>query len=583
MQKRRSIILAFCFILLAGLIKLEGPAKAEGTAVTISTHNLNVRQGPGLSYPILGQAQKGDRFNMLSQKGEWIEIAFQGKKGWVASWLVSVPASSQGSSANKGSGSHAIITTDGLRVRNGPGTGYAVLGTVHKKAAYKVLESKGNWIKLQTPHGDGWVSGEYVQNSSQNKNTVNGSSGKTGKITANSLNIRSKPSLHGAVTGKLNAGDIVTVISQNGSWTEVAFSGNTGWVSSQYVEVQSSQSGESNSALPNIGKTGTVTATALTVRNKGSLSGKPIGSVSKGQAFSILEEMNNWSKIEYQPGSFGWVASWFLEQTKAKKSGTAHQAVNGSSAVILHNGLNIRKSAGTHSSVIHRANKGDSFDIISLQNDWYEIRLPNGQSGYVAGWIVSVNGSAPKVEKQGAEMHLKNKTIVLDPGHGGRDNGTTGARGTLEKTLTLRTAQLLYEKLRSAGANVILTRNSDSYLPLPSRVGVSHYHNADAFISIHYDSIADRTVRGMTTYYYHSFQKSLASNIHSNVTSMTNLRDRGYRLGDYHVIRENKRNAVLLELGYLSNPAEEILITSAQYQQSVAAGIYQGLARYFKN
>lgn len=583
MQKRRSIILAICIILMSGLIQLEEPVKAEGTAVTISTHNLNVRQGPGLSYPILGQAQKDDRFNILSQKGEWIEIGFQGKKGWVASWLVSLNASSQGTPAMDGNSSQALVTTDGLRVRKGPGTGYAVLGTVHKGAAYKIQDSKGSWIKLQTPYGDGWVSSEYVQVSSKKKNTTNVSTGKTGKITANSLNIRSKPSLQGSVIGKLNTGDIVTVTSQNGSWTEISFSGNTGWISSQYIKVQSSQSGGSNTKQPNTGQTGTVTATALKVRNKGSLNGKPIGSVSKGQSFTIFEEMNNWSKIEYQSGSYGWVASWFLEKTAAEKSSSAQHPVNGSTAVILHNGSNIRKSASTQSSVIHRANKGDSFDIIRLQNDWYELSLPNGETGYVAGWIVSVNGSAPKVEKPGAEMHLKNKTIVLDPGHGGRDNGTTGARGTLEKTLTLRTAQLLYDKLRAAGANVILTRNSDSYLPLPSRVGVSHYYNADAFISIHYDSIADRTVRGMTTYYHHSFQKNLAANIHSNVTSLTNLRDRGYRLGDYHVIRENKRSAVLLELGYLSNPAEEILITSGQYQQSVAAGIYQGLARYFKN
>lgn len=126
---------------------------------------------------------------------------------------------------------------------------------------------------------------------------------------------------------------------------------------------------------------------------------------------------------------------------------------------------------------------------------------------------------------------------MIDPGHGGRDNGTTGARGTREKDITIRTAQVLAEKLRAAGANVILTRSGDTYLPLPSRVGISHHHNADAFISIHYDSTPDRTARGVTTYYYHPFQKEIASNIHSNVTAMTNLRNRGYRVGDYHVIR----------------------------------------------
>lgn len=581
LKKRKPLILVICLMLFAGITQTETQVKAENSSVTITTSNLNVRQGPGLSYPILGQAQKGDQFNILSREGEWIKINFQGENGYVASWLVSNLTSNQTGEKTAGENSQAVITTDGLRVRKGPGTSYGVLGTIQKGTAYKVKSTEGSWVKIQTPYGDGWVANEFVQFSGTQKKSSSSSS-QTGKITADSLNVRNKPSLQSDIIGKLNSGETVAVLSQNGSWTEISFSGITGWISSQFITFQSSQS-ESKPKQASSGKTGTVTATTLTVRNKASLNGKPIGSVAKGQAFSIHEEADNWVKIEYQPGSYGWAASWFIDITAQENSGSSQQNVNGSSAIILHNGSNIRKKASTHSAVVHRANKGYSFEIMSLNNDWYEIRLPNGGKGFVAGWIVSVKGSAPAVTKPGAEKHLNNKTIVIDPGHGGRDNGTTGARGTREKDITIRTAQVLAEKLRAAGANVILTRSGDTYLPLPSRVGISHHHNADAFISIHYDSTPDRTARGATTYYYHPFQKEIAANIHSNVTAMTNLRDRGYRVGDYHVIRENKRNAVLIELGYLSNPAEEALIASAQYQQSAAAGIYQGLARYFKN
>ena len=68
--------------------------------------------------------------------------------------------------------------------------------------------------------------------------------------------------------------------------------------------------------------------------------------------------------------------------------------------------------------------------------------------------------------------------------------------------------------------------------------------NADAFISIHYDSIKDPSVRGLSTYFYHPWQKKLAVNIHSAVIDQTNMEDRGARFGDYYVIRENNRNAV---------------------------------------
>ncbi|KAF0819323.1 N-acetylmuramoyl-L-alanine amidase [Bacillus sp. ZZV12-4809] len=581
MKKRKPLIAVICLMLLAGISLTETQVKAENSSVTITTNDLNVRQGPGLSYPILGQAQKGDRFNFISREGEWIKINFQGEDGYVASWLVANTASSQKEEKAADENSQVVITTDGLRVRKGPGTSYGVLGTIQKGAAYKAKSTEGSWVKIQTPYGDGWVADEFVKFSGTQKKS-SPSSSQTGEITANSLNVRNEPSLQSDIIGKLNSGETVDVLSQNGSWTEISFSGNTGWISSQYIAVQSLQSeGRPKQSL--FGKIGTITATTLTVRNKGSLNGKPIGSVAKGQTFPILEEADNWVKIEFQPGNYGWAASWFIDITAEKNSGSTQQNIDGSSAIILHNGSNIRKKASTQSSVIYRANKGDSFEIISLNNDWYGIRLPNGEKGFLAGWIVTVEGSAPAVTKPGAEKHLNNKTIVLDPGHGGRDNGTTGARGTREKDITIRTAQLLAEKLRAAGANVILTRSGDTYLPLPSRVGISHHHNADAFISIHYDSTPDRTARGATTYYYHPFQKEMAANIHTNVTAMTSLRDRGYRVGDYHVIRENKRNAVLIELGYLSNPAEEALIASAQYQQSAAAGIYQGLARYFKN
>ena len=300
-----------------------------------------------------------------------------------------------------------------------------------------------------------------------------------------------------------------------------------------------------------------------------------------GQTFTILEEANNWVKIEFKKGSYGWVANWYLEKPNHKGTESSKQAVQESTITILHNGSNIRKSADPSSAIVERADQGATYDVISIQNDWYEVRLGNGKSGFIAGWIVSVNGSAPVVEKPGPKTSLKNKKIVIDPGHGGRDNGTTGASGTIEKTVTLKTAKLLYDKLKAAGANVILTRNTDTYIPLSSRVYTAQYHNADAFISIHYDSIADRSVRGMTTYYYHTYQKDLAADVHSSVASNSSLKNRDYRFGDYYVLRENNKNAILLELGYLSNPAEEMIVTSGQYQEMVTTGIYQGLAKHF--
>ena len=186
-----------------------------------------------------------------------------------------------------------------------------------------------------------------------------------------------------------------------------------------------------------------------------------------------------------------------------------------------------------------------------------------------------------QISNQEPGQSLKNKKIVIDPGHGGKDNGTTGYNGTLEKRITLKTAINLYHILKEAGADVTLTRTQDDFISLPSRTNTADIQNADAFISIHYDSIKDPSVRGLSTFFYHPWQKKLAVNIHSAVIDQTNMEDRGARFGDYYVIRENNKNAVLIELGFLSNPSEELLVTTDQYQDSAATGIYEGLARYF--
>lgn len=476
--------------------------------------------------------------------------------------------------------SEATVTANGLRVRKGPGTGFQITGSLNKGQAVEIMNSNSQWAEVRTSMLRGWVAKEFLQ---FQKSPTAASSAKMGIVAADALNVREMPSLSARSLGKLAKGTEVAIHSQANGWTEITYSGKKAWVSSEFLQIKETASNQVPKQSGQAGHyTAKVTASQLNIRDRNALDARIIGSVKKGQSFQVLEEQNNWIKIEFKSGVTGWAAGWFFEKTKNGPAAPSNQTVKNSSVKILHNGTNIRKGPGTGTTVIHRANQGDSFSVASVKNDWYEIVLPNGAKGYVAGWIVSIQGNAPQIEKPGAEKHTKGRTVILDPGHGGRDNGTTGVRGTLEKTLTLKTAQLLYDKLKASGTNVIMTRNNDSYLSLGSRVSTGHYHNADAFISLHYDSINDRSVRGMTSYYYNSKQKPLSEQIHAAVISKTMLKDRGTRFGDYHVLRENRQKSVLLELGYLSNPTEEMLVNTPQYQETVANGIFEGLARYFK-
>ena len=229
-----------------------------------------------------------------------------------------------------------------------------------------------------------------------------------------------------------------------------------------------------------------------------------------------------------------------------------------------------------------------SFQSFKQDGDWYEISLPSGQSAFVAKWVVSTDEDTlttePVMKQKTARVPgtLKGLTIVIDPGHGGNDRGTTGSRGTDEKSITLLTSELLAAKLKAAGANVVMTREADTYVSLRKRVAVSHQVDADAFISIHYDANPDSSVsqdlRPITR--IHS-KKNLPRPVNDGLASSISLRNRGSQPGDFLVLRENRQNAILIELGFLSNAAEERIMTNDMFREQATHGIYQGLLDYF--
>jgi len=571
-MKTRVIVWTMIFMIIASFLPQNHLIYASNQ-IEVTADVLNVRSGPGLSYSVVGTVKKGDKYTLIQQKGDWIEIQYSSnKKGWVASWHVKflTPNSSNGD---------GVVTADGLRIRKGPGTNYSILAHLNKNDRVSIIQTSGNWLEISFQGMKGWVSREFVQTST-NTNSPSPTQ-LSGKVTASLLNVRNQPSLQGSVIGMLNKNDTVAIHAEQNNWYQISFNNGKAWVSKDFIQVNSTTPSNDKPKEEPVTVTsyGKVKASVLNVRDSQSLNGNVIGTVLKDQTYKLIEEKNNWYKIEFAKNKFGWVAGWYIELVKQPEQSSPS---NNGSVTTLYDGTNIRKGPGTNYAVISRVNKGNQFKILQFKNDWYEIELANGQKGYVAGWIVTVNGTTPSTTKPGSTVNLKGKTIVIDPGHGGADGGTVGARGTIEKDITLRTSNTISEKLKAAGANVILTRSNDKYVSLSNRVSIAHYYGADAFISVHYDSFSDQSVHGITSYYYHNYQKSLAQNVQSALTQSTGLYDRGVRFGNYQVLRTNSQPAILLELGYLSNPIEEMTVSTATYHQSVALGILNGLNQYFK-
>ncbi len=180
------------------------------------------------------------------------------------------------------------------------------------------------------------------------------------------------------------------------------------------------------------------------------------------------------------------------------------------------------------------------------------------------------------------EYDFTGKLIVLDPGHGGRDVGAIGVSGGYESYYTLHTAEYIKDHLELRGAEVILTREQDEDLLLTERSEISNLLDADAFLSIHYNSTSQAPeAAGISTYFYHNRDQKLAEFIQTQLLLHTDLNDRRIHQENLQVLRTNNQPSLLLELGFISNEEEEKVIQTEEFLNQISNGITNGLAQYF--
>ena len=191
---------------------------------------------------------------------------------------------------------------------------------------------------------------------------------------------------------------------------------------------------------------------------------------------------------------------------------------------------------------------------------------------------------------------LKDKIIVIDPGHGGNDAGAIGPTGVMEKSVTLNVALELEKLLQAEGANVIMTRSTDKTVSpkgaeasdieeLQVRCDVANDVKADIFISIHADSFTKPEAKGTTAYYYSQSSdgkgQKLAESIRSALCEQIKTPSRGTKPCNFYVVRHCDMPATLIELAFISNPEEEQILNSAEGVLKAAQGILDGIEDYF--
>ena len=177
---------------------------------------------------------------------------------------------------------------------------------------------------------------------------------------------------------------------------------------------------------------------------------------------------------------------------------------------------------------------------------------------------------------------LLSKTVIIDPGHGGKDKGAYWY-GISEKTLTLDVAKKVESLLRSKGIKVLMTRKSDHYVSIQDRASIANKHSNAIFVSIHFNAHTNSSVKGIETFYLSSKGKKLASSIQSRLARRINTRNRGSKKYHYAVLRKTKGVAALVECGFISNRWEGNRCASSWYKEIIAQEITDGITEYCNN
>lgn len=240
---------------------------------------------------------------------------------------------------------------------------------------------------------------------------------------------------------------------------------------------------------------------------------------------------------------------------------------------------------------------------------------------------IQVNAeSPPPVSPETVAKHAKDLIVVIDPGHGGKDPGAIGKKGTKEKDVTLKIGIYLKDLIQNRlGSRVILTRNKDVFLGLEERVAFANRKKADLFISIHVNSHPQKKIKGLEVYHFGKASDPRALEVAARENGMklednappwqfiiadklndqkieqsqtfawtTNktlvktlkasykIKDHGVKTAPFYVLRFTTMPSILAEVAFVSNPDDEKRLKTKTFQRKLAEGIYKGIQSYLK-
>lgn len=430
---------------------------------------------------------------------------------------------------------------------------------------------------------------------------INLITGKTISVNRDQVIVRQAPDTTSEALVEIEAGTEVRMVEESDGWARVKVNKQiTGWIPKWLLNT---------SDLVNDQDIGAQLLIETSVYSEKNETSEVLTSLATGSYILVEEEAAGWltvsiqmdeeqiSRTGYIPTRLVNLVTETVALTKINENKLADlsrydadaiawaRAEDDSVVIVKQDNEPVLEGENYYDDVLFYAEAGDEFslvgDLATYANADYYLVEAAGVRGYINSDRVQVSTYSIGRLDLPVATELSEAVIMLDPGHGGVDTGALSWDGeSEEKVATLEIALVIKEQLEAEGATVLLTREADDYLELAERTEASNVSEVDLFISLHFDSSEDSYWSGTTTYYYHDSDQLFAESINQELGIQT-LENSGVIFGNYHVLRENTRPAILLELGYMSNYYEVDLIFSEEFQTDIATAIKTGIENYF--
>ena len=427
-------------------------------------------------------------------------------------------------------------------------------------------------------------------NTQQNQSDSNGSNTATqtstmvkNKIVEFAVNTSDKPikvyhtmDAKGIPVGEFSKNQYLLVLHKlDNGWVQVQYGDQVAYVEDKDILITTMMKGYASDGLK--------------LRETQDANSKVLLTIPNGELFYLIEELNDkvlkvryFDKEGYVDSDSTNYAIELIQEVLNKQAGLPITVDSNKMFISKLKETPIYSEAKISTETIGTIDKGTQFVYEDREGDFYKVPIGNGKYGYIPYWLVTTNFSAVETDET-IPQGIKNATIVIDPGHGGEDPGAVvDFSEAHEAEHTLSTALILKKELEKLGAKVIMTRTNNSTVSLADRANISNSNNADAFISIHFDSAEDSSLSGTTTYFYSEKSENLSQTVNKYLARNLPLKNQGSRFQNFMVLRDNARPSILLELGYLNNQGDNKVISSEEYQQNIAKSIANALKEYFQ-